>query len=235
MPHISLLLSHIVLSYGRSAAAASNSSHDQSHVLAQCVRNLFDEMERSTSEKPVTPMMLLTVWYSNMSSKLSSVFCFSIQCPRSFSSLCHLALSFCSYLYFLQQVRQAFPQFAERSARGGYSQQDADEFYGQLMYSLLSKLKDVSVPLHNGGAGGSSSAGASAGAGASGGASASGSHKVMRVSDLFEGEFAQTTTCAESDAVAPQLSTDTFRVLKCHIDKDKSLLHGARECRGQRS
>lgn len=58
---------HIVLpltsarSYGRSAAAASNSSHDQSHVLAQCVRNLFDEMERSTSEKPVTPMMLLTV------------------------------------------------------------------------------------------------------------------------------------------------------------------------------
>ena len=41
--------------------------------------------------------------------------------------------------------------------------QDADEFYGQLMYSLLSKLKDVTVPLHNGGAGGSAAASARCG------------------------------------------------------------------------
>jgi hypothetical protein len=33
------------------------------------------------------------------------------------------------------------------------------------------------------------------------------------------------TTCAESDLIAPQRSSESFRVLKCHIDKDKSLLH----------
>jgi ubiquitin carboxyl-terminal hydrolase 14 len=94
----------------------------QNHVLASSVRTLFDEMDRATSEKPVTPLLVLN------------------------------------------QVRMAFPQFAEQSRNGGYAQQDADEFYSQLMFALLNKLKDVNVSVGD---------------------------KQIRTQDLFEGQFDQ--------------------------------------------
>lgn len=112
-------------SYGRTAAAASASQHDQAHVLAMGMRTLFDEMERSSSEKPVTPMLVLS------------------------------------------QVRAAFPQFAERGRNGGYAQQDADEFYSQVMQQVLTKVKDISVPLNGV------------------------SDKQIRCQELFEGQFDQ--------------------------------------------
>lgn len=42
---------------------------------------------------------------------------------------------------FLMQLREKYPQFAQQSNTGAYMQQDAEECWSQLLYSLRERLK----------------------------------------------------------------------------------------------
>ncbi len=42
---------------------------------------------------------------------------------------------------FLSQLRASFPQFAEQGRTGAYSQQDAEECWSQLLYTLRERLR----------------------------------------------------------------------------------------------
>ena len=42
---------------------------------------------------------------------------------------------------FLLMLREAFPQFAQQGREGHYSQQDAEECWSQLVYTLRGQLK----------------------------------------------------------------------------------------------
>lgn len=50
---------------------------------------------------------------------------------------------------FLNQLRVNYPQFAQRSGNGGFSQQDAEEFYNVVTQSLGSALGTVGVDIKN--------------------------------------------------------------------------------------
>ncbi|KAI5778676.1 ubiquitin C-terminal hydrolase-like protein [Geopyxis carbonaria] len=45
-------------------------------------------------------------------------------------------------LVFLESLRRAFPQFAQKGKDGRYSQQDAEECYSQIIHQLQTKLRD---------------------------------------------------------------------------------------------
>ena len=49
-------------------------------------------------------------------------------------------------LRFLMQLRASFPQFAEMSTAGLYKQQDAEECWTQLLYTLRERLQ-VRMPV----------------------------------------------------------------------------------------
>jgi len=46
-----------------------------------------------------------------------------------------------SPLVFLEALRRAFPQFAQKAKDGRYAQQDAEECYSQILHSLRTKLR----------------------------------------------------------------------------------------------
>lgn len=49
---------------------------------------------------------------------------------------------------FLMQLREKYPQFAQQSNTGAYMQQDAEECWTQLLYTLRERLK-VGVLTHS--------------------------------------------------------------------------------------
>lgn len=49
-------------------------------------------------------------------------------------------------LRFLLMLRERFPQFGEQNRQGQYSQQDAEECWTQLVYTLKETVKDASTP-----------------------------------------------------------------------------------------
>lgn len=91
---------------------------------------------------------------------------------------------------FLMALRQVYPQFAQQARSGmGYAQQDAEECWSQLMYTLREKLT-----------------------------ASEGSANVQSSLDTFMGGRMRTVmTCAETDA-EPEIQTEEpFIKLNCHI------------------
>jgi ubiquitin carboxyl-terminal hydrolase 14 len=107
-------------------------------------------------------------------------------------------------LVFLNALRTAFPQFAEKSKTGhGYAQQDAEEAWSQIVAQLRQKLKVKDT--------GSSSEGST-------------SQEVSFIDKYLAGGFSSTTECDEQAArdggEEPVKSEDVFLKLDCHISKD---------------
>ncbi|TAQ89835.1 hypothetical protein B7494_g1843 [Chlorociboria aeruginascens] len=105
-------------------------------------------------------------------------------------------------LVFLNALRTAFPQFAEKAKSGrGYAQQDAEEAWSQIIQQLRQKLK-VSDS-------------------ASSGESSSQSAQISFVDKYFAGGFHSVTECDEQAAKdageEPVTSEDVFLKLDCHI------------------
>lgn len=92
---------------------------------------------------------------------------------------------------FLQSLRTAFPQFAERARSGmGYAQQDAEECWSQIMHTLRQNLR----------------------------AAGSNTGNVESSLDKYLGGKLQTVmTCSESDAEPSVTSEESFIKLNCHI------------------
>ncbi|KAE9380383.1 cysteine proteinase [Stipitochalara longipes BDJ] len=102
-------------------------------------------------------------------------------------------------LVFLNALRTAYPQFAQKSKSGhGYAQQDAEEAWSQIVSQLRQKLK-VKEPNE-----GSSQA-----------------KEISFVDKYFAGGFSSTTECDEQAArdggEEPVHSNDAFLKLDCHI------------------
>jgi len=102
-------------------------------------------------------------------------------------------------LVFLNALRTAFPQFAQKSKSGhGYAQQDAEEAWSQIISQLRQKLK-VKEPNE-----GSSEA-----------------KEISFVDKYFAGGFSSITECDEQAAKdggeEPVHSNDAFLKLDCHI------------------
>ncbi|KAF2404319.1 ubiquitin carboxyl-terminal hydrolase 6 [Trichodelitschia bisporula] len=100
-------------------------------------------------------------------------------------------------MFFLQALRSAFPQFAQRSREGqGYAQQDAEEAWSQIVSQLHQKLK------LQGEEGGSSST-------------------ESFVSKYMAGKFDTVMECddpvAKERGEKPVTGQDTFFKLNCHI------------------
>ncbi len=49
-------------------------------------------------------------------------------------------------MMFLMQLREKYPQFAQQTNTGMYMQQDAEECWAQLLYSLRERLKVRCLP-----------------------------------------------------------------------------------------
>ena len=97
-------------------------------------------------------------------------------------------------LVFLNALRAAFPQFAEKSKSGnGYAQQDAEEAWTQILQQLRQKLK----------------------------VKADGSTEISFIDKYMAGRFDSTTECDEQGAKdageVPTTSSDVFLKLDCHI------------------
>ncbi|KAN0119768.1 cysteine proteinase [Hyaloscypha variabilis] len=102
-------------------------------------------------------------------------------------------------LVFLNALRTAYPQFAQKSKSGhGYAQQDAEEAWSQIVSQLRQKLK-VKEPNE-----GSSEA-----------------KEISFVDKYFAGRFSSVTECDEPAAreggEEPVHSNDVFLKLDCHI------------------
>ena len=92
---------------------------------------------------------------------------------------------------FLNALRTAFPQFAQRAKSGhGFAQQDAEEAWSQIISQLRQKLKV------------SDNASAEAGF----------------VDRYFAGTFSSTLSSPEAPNEEPVRSSDSFLKLDCHID-----------------
>lgn len=106
-------------------------------------------------------------------------------------------------LAFLNALRTAFPQFAEKSKSGnGYAQQDAEEAWSQIVSQLRQKLKIKGTE-------GSSSEGSST------------STEVSFIDKYLAGAFKTTTECDEPAAKEageePVTGEEVFLKLDCHI------------------
>lgn len=104
-------------------------------------------------------------------------------------------------LVFLNALRTAFPQFAEKSKSGhGYAQQDAEEAWSQIVNQLRQKLKLKDT--------GSNTEGAT-------------SQDVSFIDKYLAGGFSSITECDEQAArdggEEPVKSEDVFLKLDCHI------------------
>lgn len=106
----------------------------------------------------------------------------------------------CNPSAFWVKMRQAFPQFDETDENGRHKQQDADEFYTNLMQTLRAELKDTS--------------------------SLSDEQKTDQdvVSALFNGELETVTKCADNDKEPEVREKSAFDKLKCHISNKTDLV-----------
>lgn len=105
-------------------------------------------------------------------------------------------------LMFLNALRNAFPQFAQKSKTGhGYAQQDAEEAWSQIVSQLRQKLKIKDTT------GGSEAA-----------------SEVSFIDKYLAGKFESVLECDETAArdagETPVETSDVFLKLDCHIDKD---------------
>jgi ubiquitin carboxyl-terminal hydrolase 14 len=98
---------------------------------------------------------------------------------------------------FLETLRTAFPQFAQRNSVDGYMQQDADECWSQ----IISSISDVGLT--------------SSGEGSSTSSRTQGSF----VEQYMTGEYTSILKCIDNDALdeEPGVSHETFNKLNCHI------------------
>lgn len=101
---------------------------------------------------------------------------------------------------FLNALRTAFPQFAEKSKSGhGFAQQDAEEVWSQIVTQLRQKLK-IKDTINGSG---------------------EGSADVSFIDKYLAGRFSSITECDEPAAreggEEPLKSEDTFLKLDCHI------------------
>ncbi|KAJ9658503.1 deubiquitinating enzyme [Neophaeococcomyces mojaviensis] len=100
-------------------------------------------------------------------------------------------------LIFLNALRTAYPQFAQKAKTGhGYAQQDAEEAWSQILHQLRDKLKTEGNIQ----------------------AEASLSFVERYMQGSFESELAPPSEAAEQEEVIH--STDNFLKLNCHIDND---------------
>jgi len=107
-------------------------------------------------------------------------------------------------LMFLNALRTAFPQFAQRDRNGhGYAQQDAEEAWSQILNQLRTKL---TISDGNGDA----------------------ATRTSFVEKYMAGQFESVTECDEPEAKdageEPTKSSDVFFKLDCHIGKDTNHL-----------
>lgn len=106
-------------------------------------------------------------------------------------------------LAFLNSLRTAFPQFAEKAKSGnGYAQQDAEEAWSQIINQLRQKLKIK-------------------GSGTSGGEGSSTSSDISFIDRYLAGSFQSITECDEQGAKdageEPIKAEESFLKLDCHI------------------
>lgn len=107
-------------------------------------------------------------------------------------------------IMFLNSLRNAFPQFAQRDRNGhGYSQQDAEEAWSQIVAQLRNKLK-----VKNG--------------------EGEAATEVSFVDKYLSGKFESVTECDEPAAKetgeTPTVTSDVFLKLDCHIGKETNHL-----------
>ncbi|KAJ6113274.1 hypothetical protein N7523_006591 [Penicillium sp. IBT 18751x] len=117
-------------------------------------------------------------------------------------------------LMFLNALRTAFPQFAQRDRNGhGYAQQDAEEAWSQILNQLRNKL---TITDGNGDA----------------------TSRISFVDKYMAGQFDSITECDEPGAKdageEPSKSSDVFFKLDCHIGKETNhlqdgIMEGLRE------
>ena len=114
-------------------------------------------------------------------------------------------------LIFLNALRTAFPQFAQKSKTGhGYAQQDAEEAWSQIVSQLRSKLKIKGSPTNEEG-------------------TASGQVADVSFIDRYlAGRFESSLECddpaAKEAGEEPIKGEDVFLKLDCHINKDTNHL-----------
>lgn len=104
-------------------------------------------------------------------------------------------------LIFLQVLHMAFPRFAEKGEGGVYVQQDANEFWVELVRSLQQKLIASS---------------SESGQGPAAAAAAAASF----IDQYFGGEFESEMKCAEATDEEVTKSREKFLQLSCFIDQD---------------
>jgi ubiquitin carboxyl-terminal hydrolase 14 len=102
-------------------------------------------------------------------------------------------------LMFLNSLRTAFPQFAQKAKTGhGYAQQDAEEAWSQIVSQLRQKLKISTDP------------------------SSEKKEAISFIDKYLAGAFETTLAppAESADQEEPVHGSDTFLKLDCHIDKD---------------
>ncbi|KAI9737919.1 MAG: deubiquitinating enzyme [Cirrosporium novae-zelandiae] len=113
-------------------------------------------------------------------------------------------------MMFLNALRSAFPQFAQKSRTGhGYAQQDAEEAWTNIITQLRQKLKVKSTSQ-----------------GASGSASSDSQKDISFIDKYLAGRFDSVLKCNEpgtEDELAVE-SSDVFLKLDCHINKNTNHL-----------
>ena len=114
-------------------------------------------------------------------------------------------------MMFLQALRTAFPQFAQKSKSGnGFAQQDAEEAWSQIVSLLRQKLKIKGA------------------IGADGAGSSGASTEISFVDKYLAGKFETTLECDEKEATdggeEAVKGSDAFLKLDCHISKDTNHL-----------
>lgn len=102
-------------------------------------------------------------------------------------------------LIFLQVLRTAFPQFAQKGNGGEWMQQDAEECWTQIMISLSQKLPKI-------GSGDKPSLTNSA------------------ITQLFSGEMTSTLANSENPDEPKSIKTEKFDKLSCHISSATSFM-----------
>ena len=112
---------------------------------------------------------------------------------------------------FLNALRTAFPQFAQKARNGqGYAQQDAEEAWSQIISQLQQKLK-IKDPVAE-----------------ESGPSGSQHNKASFIDKYLAGRKESTLTCDEPSAIEAGEevinSKEVFLKLDCHIDKDTNHL-----------
>lgn len=99
-------------------------------------------------------------------------------------------------LVFLEALRRAFPQFAQKGKDGRFAQQDAEECYSQILHQLRQKLKIKNDP-----------------------------QNTSFVEKYLTGKVSSTLKCTEdAPDEMPVETTEDFVNLKCHISVNTNFL-----------